>query len=354
MRSQASSNRYSPVGANDIAARFAQIMKDVGGARAEVNRRHTSAANRVKDFARVGKDELSVVGRAQGAGPRVENLNGLRPCLNLRLHVFGDDRAQHVREPVPRTRVRIHQRFGERKVLRMAAFDGVGRESEGRTAESNQRDAMRTVELAPDQANRFQHVRQRLARLKAFQTIDVGFGAQRIFDGRSFATDEVERNAHGFEREQQIGKENRRVHIDAPHRLQRDDGRQLGRAADLEQRVPAANLAILRHVAASLSHEPHRSAIDRLTPAGFQKSVVHVGGIVLQGPAKAGHYVQWLKPDTDVQWLKPDATYSGQPDRDQTFNRFRASASRSSSQSGLKRTSAPSPRNSRETASSRK
>ena len=128
---------------------------------------------------------------------------------------------------------------------------------------------------SPNHANRFEHVRERLARLEALQPIDVGFGAQRIFNRRSFAADEVERDAHRLERQQQIGKQNRRVDVDAADRLQRDDRRQLGRSADVEQGVPAANLAIFGHVAPGLPHEPHRCAIDRLAPAGFQETVVH-------------------------------------------------------------------------------
>ena len=185
-------------------------------------------------------------------------------------------------EPVPRARVRVHQRLRQREVLRVAAFDRIRRERERRAAESDQRHAVRAVELAPDQANRFEHVRERFARLEALQPIDVGFGAQRIFDRRPFAAHEVERNAHRLERQEQIGKQNRRVDVDAAHGLQRDDRRELGRAADVEQRVPAADLAVLRHIAAGLPHEPHRRAIHRLAPAGFQKAVVHLRGIVLQ------------------------------------------------------------------------
>ena len=157
----------------------------------------------------------------------------------------------------------------------MAAFDRIGREREGRAAESDEGHVVRAIELAPNQADRFEHVRERLARLEPLQPIDVGFGAQRIFDRRPFAADEVEGDAHRLERQQEIGKQNRRIDVDAAYRLHRDGRGQLGRSADVEQGMAAADLAVFGHVAPGLPHEPHRRAIDRLAPAGFQETVVH-------------------------------------------------------------------------------
>ena len=39
----------------------------------------------------------------------------------------------------------------------------------------------------------------------------------------------------------------------------------------------AADLAVLRHVAAGLAHEPDGRAIDRLAPAGAEKSTSLIG-----------------------------------------------------------------------------
>ena len=84
--------------------------------------------------------------------------------------------------------------------------------------------------------------------------------------------DEVERDAHRLERQQQIGKQDRRVDLDAADRLQRDFGGEIGRAADVEQRIALAQRAVLAHVAAGLAHEPDRRGVDRLPPAGFEES----------------------------------------------------------------------------------
>ncbi len=133
--------------------------------------------------------------------------------------------------------------------------------------------------------------------------------AQRIFDRGTFAVNEIERNAHRLEREQQIRKQDRGVHFDAANRLQRDLGGEIGRAADLEQRIPLAQRPVLAHVPSRLSHEPDRRGVDRLPPAGFQES--------------AAGCRQWV-----------------------TLSRLRARPTRSSSHSGLKRSSAPRSRSS--------
>jgi len=91
------------------------------------------------------------------------------------------------------------------------------RERERRPGESNQRHP--AAELALDLADRGQNVRQGLPRLESFDGGEVGFSTQRLFDLRSFALNKVEGDSHRFERQEQIGKKNRRVHVDAAHRL---------------------------------------------------------------------------------------------------------------------------------------
>ena len=158
----------------------------------------------------------------------------------------------------------------------MTTFDRVRGERKRRAAKSNQRDLMcRTAELFSDHPNRFEHVREPFARLEALQAIDVGFAANGIFNRRTFAAHEVEGNAHGFERQQEIREQDGGVDVDAANRLQRDDGSQLGRTTNIEQGMACPDFAVLGHVAPRLTHEPHRRAIHRLAPAGAQKTVVH-------------------------------------------------------------------------------
>ena len=176
----------------------------------------------------------------------------------------------------------------------------------------------RPAERALDLPDRVEHVAERLARLEAARRARDRLRVRSgVLDRRPFALDEVEGDAHRLERQQQIGKQNRRVHLDAAHRLERDFGREIGRSTEIEQRIALAQRAVLAHVPAGLAHEPDWRRVDRLPPAGFEESAARVD-----------------------QWV--------------TLRRLRARPTRSSSHSGLNRSSAPSSRSSVETESSRK
>ncbi len=172
---------------------------------------------------------------------------------------------------MPRLGLAVHERFGGGEALRRAPLDGVGGERERRAAEPDERDA--PVELAAYEPDRVEHVAERLARLEDLQPIHVGGRAERAFDRRTLAVHEVEGHAHRLERQQQIREEDGRVHLDGAHGLQCDLGGQLGRSAEVEQRVALAQRAVLRHVAAGLAHEPDRRGVHRLAPARQEESI---------------------------------------------------------------------------------
>ena len=69
--------RDAPVGADDVAARLANLAQDRARADAEMDRRHVVGRERVEDAAGVGQDELAVVAGIQRADPRVEHLDGV-------------------------------------------------------------------------------------------------------------------------------------------------------------------------------------------------------------------------------------------------------------------------------------
>ena len=198
-----------------------------------MNRRHVERGKPIENAARVRQDEFPIVARVQGADPRIEELDGIHAGFDLGDEVFGDHVGQKLAEAVPGRRIPIHQRLGPREVARMAAFDGVRCQREGRSSETNQRYPPRKLALhLPD---RVQHVRERFTRLEAADTVDVLLAPNRILDRRSLAVDEVEVDAHGLERQQQIGEENGGVHVDSADRLERDFRGEIGRAAQVEQ-----------------------------------------------------------------------------------------------------------------------
>src|SRR5580693_6360205 len=81
----------------------------------------------------------------------------------------------------------------------------------------------------------------------------------------------MERQSHNFQRQQQVGKNNGSIY---PESLSGRDGH-LGRdfrlLANLDQRVLFADGAVFRHVTASLPHEPHWRAVNRLELASLDE-----------------------------------------------------------------------------------
>ena len=124
----------------------------------------------------------------------------------------------------------------------MTAFDGIGRKREGGAGKADERHP--SGQLALNLLDGCQNVGERLARLEAPDRLQVGLCPQRPLDRGTFALEKVEGNAHGFERQEQVGEEDRRVDVNPPNGLQSDRGRQVGGAANLEQGISLAELAI--------------------------------------------------------------------------------------------------------------
>ena len=151
------------------------------------------------------------------ADPRVEDLDRLGAGLDLRDDEPADDLGEPVAQPVPGLRVPVHQRLGTGEVARRPAFDGVGRQSERRAGEADQRDA--AVELAPG------HERSRRARSRGLRAGRTA-GAVRCRRGphgwwtTALRPSRTRRRAHGLERQQDVREEDRGVHVEGVERLQ--------------------------------------------------------------------------------------------------------------------------------------
>ena len=164
----------------------------------------------------------------------------------------------------------VHQRLGLGERIRVTAFDRIGRQREGRAGKADERDA--TGKLGLDLTDGDEHVPQRLAGLEYFQAVDVRGCVDWPLELRSFTLDEVERQAHRLEWQQQVREQDRRVHIDAPDGLERHFGCQVRVCANLEERVTLPECAVLRHVPSGLSHEPDRRAVNGLASTGFEET----------------------------------------------------------------------------------
>ena len=78
--------------------------------------------------------------------------------------------------------------------------------------------------------------------------------------------------AHGLERQQQVGKDDRRIHAQLFGGGDGDFGGQVGLLADLHQRVVLADVAVFLHVAPGLAQKPDRGAIHGPAQAGANET----------------------------------------------------------------------------------
>ena len=104
--------------------------------------------------------------------------------------------------------------------------------------------------------------------MKPFHIFRISDG---LVDHRSFTLGKLEVYAHALEGQQNIGKDNCCVHFKAADRLESDLLGHFRSRADLQKSVFLAQFSILLHITTRLAHEPDRSAVHFLAPAGFQK-----------------------------------------------------------------------------------
>jgi hypothetical protein len=86
--------------------------------------------------------------------------------------------------------------------------------------------------------------------------------------------DELELEAHGLYRQQQVGEDDGSVDIQDLDGLQRDLRGQVGALADIQDASLGADVAVLFHVTAGLPHKPDRPNVGRPAAAGIQESTI--------------------------------------------------------------------------------
>ncbi len=176
-------------------------------------------------------------------------------------------------------------------VLRGAALDEVGGERPWRAAEADERHVtFRRLrrELAPGLADGGEDVAEVALDVGLDEAGDVRQRAYRAVEDRAVAGGEAQPGAHGVERQQDVGEDDRGVDAEAPHRLQGDLGGELGRAAEGEEVHPLAQGAVLGEVAARLPHQPNRTPLGGLVPARPEEEVAHRNGGRITPGSRAG------------------------------------------------------------------
>ncbi len=146
------------------------------------------------------------------------------------------------------------------KLLGRAAFDHVTGERERRAHKTDHRHA--SGQLPDHQLDSFADIAQFVG-VRDRERIDIVGGPHWIVDIRPFAGDEFELEAHGLDRKQQVGENNRGIDIQDLDGLQGHLRGEIGPFADLQDARLGADLPVLFHVAASLPHKPDRPYIGR-------------------------------------------------------------------------------------------
>src|SRR5262245_35775235 len=113
-----------------------------------------------------------------------------------------------------------HQALGDRVVRALAAFDEITRERERGSRKSDERGL--SVELAADHSDGGQYVAEALLRIDEPQLFDRRSAPHGFEEPRSFALRKLEWGAHRLEGQEDVGKEDRRIHAKRSHGLQSD------------------------------------------------------------------------------------------------------------------------------------
>ena len=183
-------------------------------------------------------------------------------------------------------------------VARSAALDHVAGQRVRRAAEAD--DAEAIAEVRGDFLDGAGDVGQVVGAVGA-QGAHIVRGAHGVMDDRPFAGLELEGQAHGLERQQQVGKDDGRVDAELFSGGDGNFGGESGLLANLDQRVVLADVAILLHVAAGLAQKPDRRAIDGPAQTGADEAVTGEKRVLDRGLRLDWHSLSILLGDSPLR-----------------------------------------------------
>ena len=160
----------------------------------------------------------------------------------------------------------IHERLRVEPRAARPALDAVAGEREGRSRESDDRNA--GVESRAGRAHDVHHEADAVDIVQFPHPGHVGRLANGVVDDRPLAGGELQIEPHRFEQGQQVAEDDGGVHAEPLHGGDHHLGRETGRLAELEEPDILADGPVFRQVAARLPHQPDRRPLDRLAPAG--------------------------------------------------------------------------------------
>ena len=183
--------------------------------------------------------------------------------------------GQPVHQKLERLRVSVHRPAEPQEGPARPPFDRVRGEREGRAAEADQGRAVR--EAGSHEAQSLAHAGQLHARIGDAQLFDVATLADRMRQDRTTLV-EHEREPHRLQRQEDVTEHDGGVDVEAPHRLQRYFGGELGVAHQLEEATGlGSNRVVLGQIPPGLTHQPDRRPRQGLTPQRAQEQLLDRG-----------------------------------------------------------------------------
>ncbi len=141
--------------------------------------------------------ELAPAAAVEQAAPGVEELDRLRPGVDLAFEVKGRGLGDHVEEPGEALRIAVAPSQDVAEGLRGPALDEIGGERPGGAAEAEKGDP--AVELLANEAQGVVDVAERRLDVRDTDAAEVGRAAHRLREDGTVALDELELRPHGFE-----------------------------------------------------------------------------------------------------------------------------------------------------------
>jgi ABC-type uncharacterized transport system YnjBCD ATPase subunit len=117
------------------------------------------------------------------------------------------------------------------------------------------------------------------------ELLHIGFSANGLREIRTFIF-EFEGETHSFSGNENIGKDDDGVDVEATEGLDGDFERQIGILANFQKRMLCANYAVFGEIAASLAHHPDGKARNGLATAGTEEELLAGNGAGLGGHVK--------------------------------------------------------------------
>jgi hypothetical protein len=149
----------------------------------------------------------------------------------------------------------VHHRLGAFIGAARPPLDQVAGHGERRAGEGQERD--RDRQFGDQQGDGVDHVGDVVLGQRA-QPGQIGLGAQRVLGHRPGARGDIDAEADGVGRHDDVAVQHGGVHPVAAHRLEGDLGSQGGLLDGVEDAARAAHRPVFGEAAARLAHEPHR------------------------------------------------------------------------------------------------